>query len=134
MANVKDAKVGDTFTLSKNVDAERSRIYGHASGDINPIHMDESVAKAAGFPTVILQGLCTMAFCHQTVIDWADKNPHLLKKIKVEFRGNVLPGDTVTVNGKVTDKKDDRLVVEFQARNQKGETVIGGGMAEVAVG
>ena len=134
MASVKDAKVGDTFTLSKAVDAERSRIYGRASGDENPIHMDENVAKMAGLPTIILQGLCTMAFCQQTVVDWADKNPHLLKKIKVEFRGNVLPGDTVTVNGKVTEKKDDRLVVEFQATNQKGELVIGGGLAEVAVG
>jgi acyl dehydratase len=95
--------------------------------------MDENVAKMAGLPTIILQGLCTMAFCQQTVVDWADKNPHLLKKIKVEFRGNVLPGDTVTVNGKVTDKKDDRIVVEFQAMNQKGELVIGGGLAEVAV-
>lgn len=133
MAKLQDVKVGDTFTLSKQVEQERSRIYGHASGDINPIHMDENVAKAAGFPTVILQGLCTMAFCQQLVVDFAEKDPGRLKRVKVEFRGNVLPGDTVKLNGKVIEKTGDKVRVEFTGENQKGNIVIGGGEADISI-
>ena len=33
-----------------------------------PIHLDDEIAKAMGFPGIIIHGLCTMAFTSQAAI------------------------------------------------------------------
>jgi len=51
-----------------DVTKDQSLRYADASGDNNPIHVDEGVAKAAGLPGLILQGLCTMAFSQNAIV------------------------------------------------------------------
>jgi len=49
-------------TVAQQIDKDQTYRYKEASGDINPIHVDESFAKMAGLPGIIVHGLCTMAF------------------------------------------------------------------------
>lgn len=126
-------QAGDKISYKKSVDTYRPYYYAGASGDFNPIHIDDNFAKAVGLPGKILQGLCTMAFCQQAVIEAAGRDPRRLKRLKVEFRGNVLCGDTVNIEGEVQSVERGVAKIAFQAVNQKGELVIGGGEAEVAV-
>src|SRR5207302_9176623 len=45
------------------VDRDQPRRYAAASGDNNPIHLDDVAARAAGLPGVIAHGMCTLAMC-----------------------------------------------------------------------
>jgi acyl dehydratase len=44
--------------------------YAEASGDHNPIHQDDSVARSVGLPGVIAHGMYTMALAARAVSDW----------------------------------------------------------------
>lgn len=66
------------------------------TGDMNPIHADPDVARAAGFPRPILHGLCTYAMaCHAVLRQLLDYDAARLAGIAVRFTAPVLPGDTL---------------------------------------
>ena len=44
--------------------------YAGASGDQNPIHQDESVARSVGLPGVIAHGMYTMALAARAIEAW----------------------------------------------------------------
>jgi acyl dehydratase len=44
--------------------------YAAASGDHNPIHQDEDVARSVGLPGVIAHGMYTMALAARAVGEW----------------------------------------------------------------
>ena len=44
--------------------------YAEASGDHNPIHQDDDVARSVGLPGVIAHGMYTMALAARAVADW----------------------------------------------------------------
>ena len=131
-----------TFEQQVEVGADQPLRYAEASLDNNPIHTEEAVARAAGLRTNILQGLCTMAFCQQAVIQHvAGGDPGRLRRLKVRFAQPVFPGDTLTVQGRrgaglaaaeAAPGEGAGEVVELRAVNQAGEEVIVGGLAEVS--
>ena len=117
--------------LTKHVTVEQIRQYAEASGDRNPIHLDESFARSAGLPGVIAHGMLTMAFANQMVTDWLG-NRSLLKSLHGRFTGMVVPGDDVTCSGTVASKDDGarRVVINLVVTNQRGEKVFNKGVAE----
>ena len=117
--------------LTKHVTVEQIRQYAEASGDRNPIHLDESFARSAGLPGVIAHGMLTMAFANQMVTDWLG-NRSLLKSLHGRFAGMVVPGDAVTCSGTVASKDDGarRVVINLVVTNQRGEKVFNKGVAE----
>ncbi|MFH1131751.1 MAG: SDR family NAD(P)-dependent oxidoreductase, partial [Pseudomonadota bacterium] len=86
------------FEENFHVDKDQSYRYAKASGDLNPLHVDDKIAKAAGLPGVVLQGLCSMAFCGQAIVNrLASEDPSRLARLKARFANLVFPGDTLTV-------------------------------------
>jgi len=118
-------------SLTKHVSVEQIRQYAEASGDRNPIHLDDGFARSAGLPGVIAHGMLTMAFANQMVTDWLGDRS-LLKRIQGRFAGMVLPGDDVTVSGSVASKDEAtrRVVINLVVTNQRGEKVFNKGVAE----
>jgi acyl dehydratase len=117
--------------LTKRVTVEQIGQYAEASGDRNPIHLDETFARSAGLPGVIAHGMLTMAFANQMVTDWLGDRS-LLKRLQGRFAGMVLPGDDVTCSGSVASKNDEtrRVVINLVVTNQRGERVLNKGVAE----
>ena len=63
------------------------------SGDINPLHVDPSFAKLAGFDKPILHGLCSFGFAGRAVIEgMLDGEADKLREYEVRFRNVVFPG------------------------------------------
>jgi acyl dehydratase len=125
-------RTGQTLpALAKQVTVEQIQQYAEASGDRNPIHVDETFARAAGLPGVIAHGMLTMAFANQMVTDWLGDRS-LLKKLQGRFAGMVLPGDEVSCTGTVTSKDDAtrRVVISIVVTNQRGEKVLNKAVAE----
>jgi acyl dehydratase len=117
--------------LTKQVTVQQIQRYAEASGDRNPIHLDDSFARSAGLPGVIAHGMLTMAFANQAVTDWLGDRS-LLKRLQGRFAGMVRPDDTITVTGTVASKDQEsrRVTINLVVTNQRGEKVFNKGVAE----
>jgi acyl dehydratase len=103
--------------------------YAGASGDFNPIHIDEEFARAVGLPGRILHGLWTMAQVARAQTEAAG-GPEHLKRLSVQFRGMGVPEQEVVVSGTVREASDAAVVVETVAQ-QAGNEIIRNAEAEV---
>ena len=86
--------------------------YAGASGDFNPIHIDEEFAKQVGLPGRILHGLWTMAQVARAHTDAAG-GPDKLQRLSVQFRGMGQLGEEIVVTGTVGEvqrRRRDRRV------------------------
>jgi acyl dehydratase len=123
--------VGDQIPeLKVTPDAGLTTRYKDASGDPNPIHVDEDFAKSVGLPGVILHGLYTMAQVARANTAAAGGDPRNLKRLAVQFRGMGFPEQEITVSGTVREERDGRLVVDTVAE-QSGNQIIRNAEAEV---
>ena len=105
--------------------------YAGASGDFNPIHIDEEFARSVGLPGRILHGLWTMAQVARAQTEAAG-GPHALKRLAVTFRGMGLPEREITVTGTVDAVRDGVAVVHAVAE-QDGRAIIRNAEAELQV-
>jgi len=105
--------------------------YAGASGDYNPIHVDEDFAKAVGLPGRILHGLYTMAQVARAQTE-AGGGPESLKRLKVQFRGMGMPEQEITVTSTVTGEANGIATVDTVAE-QGGKAIIRNAEAEIAV-
>ena len=105
--------------------------YAGASGDFNPIHIDEEFARSVGLPGRILHGLWTMAQVARAQTEAAG-GPQHLKRLSVQFRGMGMPEQELVVTGTVTEAGDGRAVVETVAE-QSGNQIIRNAQAELTI-
>jgi acyl dehydratase len=120
---------GDTFELRVTPDPYVTVRYAGASGDFNPIHIDEAFAKQVGLPGRILHGLWTMAQVARAHTDAAG-GPDKLERLSVQFRGMGKLTDEIVVTGTVRELNDGVAIVESEAE-QDGQRIIRNGEAEV---
>jgi acyl dehydratase len=106
--------------------------YAGASGDFNPIHIDEEFARSVGLPGRILHGLWMMSQVARAV-GAAGDGPEALRRLSVQFRGMGFPEQEIAVSATVTDVSDGVATVEAEAV-QDGRRIIRKGQAEVRVG
>jgi acyl dehydratase len=103
--------------------------YAGASGDFNPIHIDEEFAKTVGLPGRILHGLWTMAQVARAQTDAAG-GPEHLRRLSVQFRGMGVPEQEVLVTGVVREVDGARVIVDTVAE-QGGKQIIRNAEAEL---
>ncbi len=117
--------------VKQSIDPDQTYRYAEASGDRNPIHLDEQVARMAGLPGIIVHGLCTMAFTSKVVIDHlCDHEPRRLRRLRVRFSRPVFPGQTLTTAVWQSDQAAG--VYAYETYNPDGKAVIKNGIAEIA--
>jgi len=104
--------------------------YAGASGDYNPIHIDEEFAKQVGLPGRILHGLWTMAQVARAQTE-AGGGPHALKRLSVQFRGMGVPEQEVTVRSTVREVREDDTAVVDTVAEQGGNQIIRNAEAEL---
>lgn len=103
--------------------------YAGASGDFNPIHIDEEFAKAVGLPGSILHGLFSMALVARAQTEAAG-GPASLKRLSVQFRGMGFPEQEITVKGSVARVGEGVAIVHALAE-QGGNAIIHHAEAEL---
>lgn len=121
-------QVGDPLTPLTKVMTEASFMaYGAATWDFVRLHYDADYARERGFRAPIADGQMFGGILAQAVQDWAGPGAFLRR---LSFRNRVMtyPGDTVTCQGVVTDKteeKGERLIAcDLWIENQHGERVV----------
>jgi acyl dehydratase len=103
--------------------------YAGASGDFNPIHIDEEFARAVGLPGRILHGLWSMAQVARAQTEAAG-GPASLKRLSVQFRGMGVPEHEVVVSGTVREVREGRVLIDTVAE-QEGKQIIRNAEAEL---
>jgi acyl dehydratase len=96
--------------------------YAGASGDFNPIHIDDELAKAVGLPRNLLHGLYSMGLVAKANAAVADGDPRALKRLSVQMRGMGVPEAEIVVTGTVKSADGNRVVIDTVA--QQGETTL----------
>ncbi len=124
-------EAGEKFELTVIPDPYVTVRYAGASGDFNPIHIDEQFAQQVGLPGRILHGLWTMAQVARAHTE-AFGGPETLKRLSVQFRGMGVLGEEITVSGEVRELSDGVAIVDSQA-TQAGKRIIRNAEADVAV-
>lgn len=104
-----------TFTV------EQIAAYAEASGDRNPIHLDDEFARSVGLPGVIAHGLLQMGLLARVAGE-----PQRLRRLTCRFAGIVRPGDTIEYR---SEEEGGR--VQLSASNQAGEPVLTKATAEL---
>jgi acyl dehydratase len=105
---------GDQIELRVIPDRYVTVRYAGASGDFNPIHIDEEFAQEVGLPGRILHGLWSMAQVARAVTE-ATGDPRSLRSLSVQFRGMGRIGDEVVVSGAVSAVADGVATVKLQS-------------------
>jgi acyl dehydratase len=112
------ARDGEPHEATFEVVGDLADRYARASGDHNPIHLDDEAARAVGLPGRILHGLCTMALAGRAVEQVAGREP---SRLAVRFSAPVALGAMVTT----------RVWPDLSFEATSGEaTVLKGGWAE----
>jgi acyl dehydratase len=104
---------------------EQIAAYADASGDFNPIHLDDDFARSVGLPGRIAHGLLQMGIVG-TVAAEAAGGGERLRRLHCRFAGMVSPGDTVTFTAQPAGPGK----LDLRAVNQRGEPVLTKAAAE----
>jgi len=104
---------------------EQIAAYAEASGDMNPIHLDDEVARSVGLPGLIAHGMLQMGIAATVAAD-AVGGPQRLRRLAVRFAGMVVPGDAVTFSAEPAGEGK----LEVKAVNQQGAAVLTKSVAE----
>src|SRR6187200_1904747 len=96
--------------------------YAGASGDFNPIHIDDEFARSVGLPGKILHGLWSMAQVARAQTEAAG-GPDKLRRLSVQFRGMGVPEQEIVVTGTVREVNDGVAIVDTEA-DQAGNKII----------
>jgi acyl dehydratase len=88
--------------------------YAGASGDFNPIHLDEEFARSVGLPGKILHGLWTMAQVARAQTE-AVGDPTALKSLSVQFRGLGQLEHEITITSDLKSQRDGEAQFAVEA-------------------
>lgn len=122
--------VGDSESFSVTVTTEMMDRFRVDTGDINPLHNDESFALERGYTARVAYGMLTASFLSTLAGVYLPGKWCLIQHVETDFPKPVYPGDTLTVTGKVKEKDDTfrNITLAVRIRNQAGDTVLRGKM------
>ncbi len=128
---ITDIHQGDSLPqIIKNVTQNDINLYAEASGDYNPIHIDEAFAAQTPLGGTIAHGMLILAYISEMMTGAFGATWCSAGKLSVRFKAPARPKDTITVSGKVTSiiQRDGASFVScgVEACKQGGEAVITG--------
>jgi 3-hydroxybutyryl-CoA dehydratase len=120
----------DRLILTRQVTREAIRLYAEASGDFNPIHVDEAFAARTPFGGIVAHGMMTLAYVSEMMGKQFGEKWLSGGVMRIKFRGPARPGDTLTITA---ERQGDEIISGKQylkytvvCRNDKGQPVIDG--------
>jgi 3-hydroxybutyryl-CoA dehydratase len=120
-------RVGDELpAITKSLTQEKINGYAEASGDHNPLHIDQEFAATTQFGGTIAHGMLVLAYITEMMAAELGEAWSANGRLKVRFRGAARPGDTVRAAGRIASVEDGKITCEVECRNQDGDLLISG--------
>lgn len=125
--------MGDHASVDHVFLADDIVAFARLSGDDNPIHLDDTAARAAGFEGVIAHGAMVMGLFSRLLGTRLPGNGTIYLGQEMRFSRPVYPGATVTAHVEVVTVRDDKPVVTLRTWAEVQGTVVMDGQATVLV-
>ena len=109
-------EVGQKAHRSRVVTARDIELFTEISGDRNPLHYDEEVARATRFGGIVVQGGVTSAILNAVVAEELPGPGTVFLQVNWSFKAPVRPGDTITGEVKVVKVRQDKPITELETR------------------
>ena len=107
-------RVGDSASRSRAITARDIELFTEISGDNNPLHYDEAVAKRSKFGAIVVQGGVTSAILNAVVAEELPGPGTVFLQVNWSFKAPVRPGDTITGHVEVTAVREDKPITELK--------------------
>jgi acyl dehydratase len=102
--------------------------YQGASGDMNPMHHDDAIARSVGYPEAFGVGMLNAGYLATFCTDLFGTES--VRRFRTRFRGLVWRGETLVASGRVQDVRHegdlDRIIVELTFATDEGRVVVEG--------
>ena len=117
-------------SVTKTISNKQISAYANASGDKNPLHLDDEFASSTRFGGIIAHGMLTLAFINEMLVRsfgayWLQNG-----SLKVRFKGAAYPKDRLASAGdlikETTDSNQHQLDYSILLNNHKNEEIITG--------
>jgi acyl dehydratase len=121
-------KVGDTASRTRTVTAKDIELFTEMTGDRNPLHYDDDLAKASRFGGIIVQGGVTSGLLNALVAEDLPGPGSVFLQVDWSFRAPVKPGDEITAEAEVLEMREDKPICRLRTTitNQDGTVVLDG--------
>lgn len=110
--------------ISHNVTQQQLLKYADASGDYNPLHLDETFAAATPYGRTIAHGMLVLAFVSEAMVKSFGRAWMCGGGMRAKFRSPVYPGDTVTTTGTLKSTTNAKAIYGVIVRKQDGTEVL----------
>jgi 3-hydroxybutyryl-CoA dehydratase len=126
--SIYELKVGDFAEWFRTVTEEDIDLFAKATGDFNPIHLDQAYAEKTFFKGRIAHGLLSVGFISAILGNILPGNGAIYLSQEVKFLAPVRIGDTITAKVEVMELIPEKNRVRFRTTcvNQEGRTVVDG--------
>lgn len=127
--NVLGVKRGDTAEFQKTVSQDDIAAFAQATGDDQPLHLDESYAAKTRFKRPIAHGMLSAGLISAALgTKLAAQATVIYLSQSMRFLRPVYPGDTVTATLEVTSVDPEKRFVTCSTEcvNQDGQSVLQG--------
>ena len=127
-----DFHQGDSLPqIVKQLSQQKINLYAEASGDFNPIHIDEAFAAETPLGGTIAHGMLVLAYASEMMTKAFGKSWLEGGKLSIRFKAPARPQDTITASGQI-DSIEDKDGISYvncslACSNQNGDILITGG-------
>jgi acyl dehydratase len=121
-------KVGETARRRRRVTERDIELFTELTGDRNPLHYDEELARRSRFGGRVVQGGVTSGLLNALVAEDLPGPGSVFLHVDWSFKAPVRPGDEITAEVEVLEARDDKPITRLRTTitNEDGTVVLDG--------
>ena len=125
---IDEIKIGDSAHISNTITETVINDFAKATGDFNPIHLDQTYAEKTYFKGRIAHGVLSIGYISSVFGNLLPGPGSIYLSQEVKFLAPVRVGDIITAKVEVIELIPEKNRVKFKTTctNQKGEVVVDG--------
>ena len=126
--SIHELKIGDSAQISKTITEADIELFARATGDFNPVHLDQAYAEKTMFKGRIAHGLLSVGLLSSILGNILPGHGTIYLSQKVKVLAPVRIGDTITAEVEVIELISDKNRAKFRTTcmNQDGKLVVDG--------
>jgi acyl dehydratase len=121
-------QMGAVARRTRTITPRDIELFTEISGDRNPIHYDEELARSSRFGGIVVQGGVTSGLLNALVAEQLPGPGSVFLEVSWKFLAPVRPGDEITAEATVTAVREDKPITTLRTSitNQDGVVVLDG--------
>jgi len=125
---IDEIKIGDSAQISNTITEKTIKDFAEATGDFNPVHLDQTYAEKTYFQGRIAHGVLSVGYISSVLGNLLPGPGGILLSQDVKFLAPVRIGDVITARVVVIEMipEKNRIRLKTTCTNQKGEVVVDG--------